>query len=669
MTLSGMIVVMKRFITLLYLPISFIYLEIVFRISNHLNTSISNIVIICCFNLFVSILLTIIYSLFNSKISKILTGFTLLALGVFYSVQLCLNNLYGFYLQFSLLGLSDQVGAFASGIGDIIYKNGLGIISLLLPFIIYIFVSLKFKDSKLDKHDNLQLIVIASIALFLFCINVFSLNNGFYYNIYKNLNVSQSINNMGILNSLFMDTYKVISGNKGEIVINNNDDEPQEEEPIEVEDIEVEIVYDYNNLDIDFDSAIENSSGRLKTMDEYFASLSGSKQNEYTGYFEDKNLILFMAESFNEIAVSKDLTPTLYSLIHNGFEFTDYYTPTILSTIGGEFMELTGLYADGGVLSTWRSGRDYFPMGLANMFKDKGYTTYAYHDSDYRFQDRNVYLESIGFDNFLGCWNGLDERMSCSIATWPAKDSDMIKVTVDDYINDDKFMVFYASVSGHGDYSFSKQANYSYSIAQIYEQEVRDYYGDSLSDHVLAYVAGQMELDRALEELINQLKENGRYEDTVIVLCGDHYPYFLDFSEMSALAGYERDSQIECNSSNLIIFNPEMEKVVVDKPACTMDVLPTIYNLFGIDYDSRLIIGNDILSTDDGLVITENYSWVTDYGKYYANSRTFEATKPLEGISEEEYVAKINEIVSNKTTLSYYLISQDYYRHIWEYIK
>ena len=87
-----------------------------------------------------------------------------------------------------------------------------------------------------------------------------------------------------------------------------------------------------------------------------------------------------MAESFNEVAVSKELTPTLYKLANSGFVFDNFYTPTIYSTIGGEFQELTGLYAQSlDVLSKFRSGKISFPEGIATKFKSENYNTYAYH--------------------------------------------------------------------------------------------------------------------------------------------------------------------------------------------------------------------------------------------------------------------------------------------------
>ena len=145
-------------------------------------------------------------------------------------------------------------------------------------------------------------------------------------------------------------------------------------------------------------------------MHEYFKQEDGTLENEYTNYFKGKNLILFMAESFNEIAVREDVTPTLYQLVNSGFKFNNFYTPTISSTIGGEFQELTGLVAASGFLSSWKSGENAYPFGIATVFQEMGYNTYAYHNHTYTFQSRNKYLASLGFEisgNRLGLGTNL----------------------------------------------------------------------------------------------------------------------------------------------------------------------------------------------------------------------------------------------------------------------
>ena len=406
-------------------------------------------------------------------------------------------------------------------------------------------------------------------------------------------------------------------------------------------------------MNIDFESLINNeSNSTIKMMHEYFNNETGTLQNEYTKYFEGKNLILFMAESFNEIAVRKDLTPTLYKLVNSGFKFNNFYTPTISSTIGGEFQELTGLVAASGFLSPWKSGENYYPFGIATSFKNLGYNTYAYHNHTYTFQSRNKYLASLGFDNFLGCKNGFEERINCN--QWPESDVEMINTTFEDYANSEKpFFTYYVTVSGHGDYGF----NYS-AMSRKHKDEVKDL---DYSEKPLAYLAAQIELDQALELLINKLEEAGILEDTVIALVGDHYPYYLSLDEVNEIASYEKDGTVEINKSNFILWNSAMDTIEIDKVGSQIDVLPTIYNLFGVQYDSRLIIGKDILSTEPGLAIFGNSSWVSDKGTYFSSSNKFVAKD--EEVSDD-YIKYMNNVVSNKIIMSKYIMTNDYYRKV-----
>ena len=649
-----------KYKTTIYLILSFIYYEIVFRIFNNLSYFNKNFLLVIVFSILIGSLLSTAFSILSKKYHNLLLYITLFICSVYYSVQLCLSNFYGFYFSLSLIHLSDQVGDFAKDAVNVVLANSVGILFLLLPFIFALFFFRKYEHHPWDKKELTLNLIITQISLFLYCLLIFMPfnRNSIYNRIYKSKNMSIKINELGVINSFLIDASNNMFGHSSTIIV---DDKP-------VDDVVHEDIF--NVIDFDFEKANENTNNNtIKDLNNYFVSQKGSKQNQYTGYFKNKNLIYIMAESFNEIAVNKDLTPTLYKMIHSGFEFNDFYSATILSTIGGEFMELTGMYADYDVLSIWRDGSNSYPMGLANSFKKQGYSTFAYHDSQYNFQDRDTYLNSIGFDNYEGCGNGLESKMECRMNAWPPYDSDMIDGTINDYINKNKFMVFYATVSGHGDYGFNtNDTTLNSHVSTKYEQLVRDYYKDqSFNDHILAYVAGQIELDRALEKLLNHLERADKLDDTVIVLCGDHYPYYLEFDEMSKLAGYQRDYQIECNSSNLIIYNSRMHKISIDKPSCTMDILPTVYNLFSIPYDSRMIMGKDILSDEEALVILNNGSWVSDYGKYYANEARFEASKQIE--DEENYITGMNDKVNNRMLLTYYIMTNNYYDYIWNFKK
>ena len=643
---------LKKINVILICFIIFLYLELVFRLFT--DNSIFNISLlyISLYNLFLAILISFLVSFGNNKINKIIFFICLGIICFLYGLELCVFKMFGFYFDLSLFGATDQVLTFYSDGIKVVLQNIVGLIFIFLPFIILLIFNKYFAIRKIDwKYSLIKLgASVIVFIIFLLCLNINKNNINSAQELYYRVNNNElNIKMFGVLNSLRIDFKRSIFGYDIEIDIldnghNNLDNNDENEE---------EIKYEYNNLDIDFDNLIANeSNSTIKTMHEYFKNETGTLQNAYTKYFEGKNLILFMAESFNEIAVREDLTPTLYKLVNSGFKFNNFYTPTISSTIGGEFQELTGLVAASGFLSPWKSGENYFPFGLATAFQDLGYNTFAYHNHTYTFQSRNKYLAALGFDNYLGCRNGLEDRINCN--QWPESDVEMIKTTFADYKDSEEpFMVYYVTVSGHGDYGF----NYS-AMARKHKDEVANI---NYSEKPLAYLAAQIELDKALELLIENLEKNDLLEDTVIALVGDHYPYYLSLDEVNEIASYKKDSVIEINRSNFILWNSEMETVEVDKVGSQIDVLPTIYNLFGVNYDSRLIIGKDILSTEPGLAIFGNSSWVSDKGSYFASTNKF---VPKDEEVDEEYIKYMNKVVSNKITMSKYIMTYDYYRKV-----
>ena len=618
-----------------------LYLEFVFEFLLFDTYTKSTIINIFLFSFIISLLITIITGLFNKKINKIFNYIIYGLLGFYFSLQFILKKVFGFFFSFDLFKLSDQVLKFGRETILSILRNFHFVILLFLPLIIFIIFRKKinFERSKLVNYLSYLGLLIISFTLFILNINSQKeVENSIYY-LYTSIN-DTSLNNekLGVINSGILDAYRTVFGfdESVQTVINiDNGDDVFE--------------YDYNKIDIDFDS-LETNNSDIKKINNYMSSIEPTKQNKYTGIFEGKNLIYIVAESFNEIGVREDLTPTLYKLVNSGFKFNNYYSSNNLSTIGGEFLALTGLYADSSILPIWRKGVNYFPYGLANVFKNLGYKTYAYHDHYYNFQDRNKYLKSLGFDNYKACYNGLETKIKCNI--WPEFDTEMIKATTDDYLNsDDPFMVYYMTVSGHLEYNFYNEA------AKKHASEVKSL---PYSDRVRAYLATQIELNDALELLINTLEEKGKLDDTVIVLLADHYPYGLTVNEINEASSYKKDGIIGVNNSNLIIWNSKMKTVEVDKVGMSIDVLPTVYNLFNIKYDSRLFAGSDILSSREGIAIFSNRSWVTDKGKYFGSDNNFVKNEDV----DENYIKNINIIMNNKISISKLIVKNDYYNYL-----
>lgn len=581
----------------------------------------------------VGLLFSLISNLIPKKVNKTLFHIFNFLICFYYGASIIVKKTFDTNISLNVLSLSKNFTGNFTGLTFSVLANSINIIILvIIPFVLGVLLRNKLENNFSYKTF---LCLLLSYVLFLVSLNTNTYN--LYFNKYNN---NQNVLNFGVMPSLFIDSYKYLTGFKESVEV--NEEEVIEETP----------TYE-RQIDESIDLDIKSNDETINNLNDYIKSQSGTYTNEYTGLFEGKNLIYIMAESFDGYMVNEELTPTLYKLIHNGFYFSNYYSPTNLSTIGGEFSLLTGLLPDLQCLNTqWIQDNNgyvnYFPYGLGTLFKDKGYSTFAYHDYLYDFQSRDKYLSSLGFDNYEACYSGLEEKMACDI--FPTSDLEMINATIDDYIDEHKFMVYYATVSGHGEWGFGYN-----DMAEKNKDRVEslDY-----SDTVKAYIAANLELEDALASLVNKLEEAGKLDDTVIVLAADHHPYFMSNENVSEMAGKELD-KFELYRNNLIIYNSNVKHAQINKVCNTIDVLPTTLNLFGIKYDSRLMVGKDILSNSDGLVIFADYSWISDKGRWDSITNTFTG----EDVSDD-YISNITSSVSNKYVVSKNILIYDYYKLI-----
>ena len=275
--------------------------------------------------------------------------------------------------------------------------------------------------------------------------------------------------------------------------------------------------------------------------------------------------------------------------------------------------------------------------------------TKAYHDHTYDYYHRDVSHPNMGYD-YKGVGNGLEIA-----TTWPESDLEMMEVTVPEYINEPKFHVYYLTVSGHMNYNFEGNM-----MAQKNRGAVQHL---DLSEPSKAYLACNIELDKAMENLLAQLEAAGKLDNTVIMLSPDHYPYGLEKQYIDELAGHVVEENFELYKSNLILWSGSMEQpVYVDKLCSSVDILPTLLNLFGVEYDSRLLMGRDILSTSPGMVLFSNASFMTEYGMY--NSVTEEWMPASDAVVSDDYVESMKKVTNNKFKVSSKILDYDYYAHI-----
>lgn len=629
--------------------LSILYLELVIKqiyFGNIFNIGILYTII---FLIPIVIIFTFLTKAFNKIVNKIIFIFLMLLISIYFEVQYIFFKLFSTPFSFSTIGLADQAADFTNIIFDTIKANLATFLLILIPlFISLIFIN-KINTKRYTKTTAFTIFtmfIITYCSTFIFLIPNKDKSDSAYYIYTKDSDINKIIDTFGIITYTKIDIKRQIFGYEMSVL------EESYVEPIIENEGEQTIVYNDNVLNIDFASKQTNNN-EINTLNNYFSNAMPSKQNEYTGIFKDKNVIFILAEGFNEVAVDPNRTPTLYKMVNGGFVFNNFYSPVFLSTTGGEFQATTGLIPTQETLKLWKSEKPNLSFGLGNAFGKLGYSVQSYHNWTYTYYKRNETMKTLGFYNYLGCGNGLEQRMNCR---WLPSDIDMINVTADDYLNKEKFATYYVTVGGHSPY------NKNDNIARKYIDQLND---TNYSEPVKYYLASQIELDKMLEQLINKLTETGKLKDTVIALVGDHYPYTLTIDQMNEVSTYPKDGIVEVNRSNFILWNSEItEPIIVDKVGSQIDVLPTLLNLFGIEYDSRLIMGKDILSTYEGLAIFSNRSWVSDYGTYNATTRQFtlKEGKQLENINE--YVKRINNRVANSFNISKMIIDNNYYEHV-----
>lgn len=641
---------MKKLNLLIYYILFIVYEELIFSCLVY-KTFPTSLWLIILFSIPIAVILNLITSVFKPKINKFLTYIITIAFIMLFSAQIVYYSMYEAIISFFSMMHGGQITEFMEAIIDVVLRNWYGIALFALPLVILIVLSKKkvllFERNSLKEIAIKMTSVVVVHLVALLCVNFINTNMMYSNkNLYYNIHIPKvTANRMGLLTTMRLDLQRFIFGFEEKLSVETSTTPVEEEEN------------SYNVTYIDFDKLIQNEENNtIKEMHEYFSSQEASKKNKYTGMFKGKNLIVLVGESFSSLAIREDLTPNLYKLYKEGFQFDNFYTPIFpVSTADGEYITDTSLIPKEGVWSFLKVAGNYMPYSYPNVFEKQGYSSNAYHNHTATYYERDKYIETMGYNSYLAVGTGLEDRMDTS--NWPNSDYEMVKTTMDDYINNEKFMAYYMTVSGHMNYT--KIGN-----MMVYRNwdQVKDL---PYSHKAKSYLAANIELDKAVGELIRRLEEAGKLEDTVIVISGDHYPYGLTLEEINELSTFERDDKFEKYRMPFLIWSGSMkEPIKVEKIGSSLDVLPTVLNLFGAEFDSRLLIGRDILSDTEPLVIFSDRSFITDKGRYNAVTGEFIAN---EGTTVEEgYVDKINTIIYKKYQMSRLILENDYYKHIFK---
>ena len=662
----------------IFFPLALLHHELLLRAFDTQNAFFrGTLVMVVLFSIATGLLLSLLVNLLhNRRLAQVL----MLVVTALWTLLLCVEYCCRSYFKsyFSVGFICTMTGNVVTGFGSTIP----GIVAQRLPFIIAALLPLALcillRKRIVTEHrmSKWSLLFVTAVSVIFLLIGEGLARWGTYGDSYTyNFQTDAAVSQFGLHTAVRLEAeYALFGTPQPKLELPTQKDEP-DDTPDDPPAATTPVEYGYNALDIDFQALADSASdSTLRSMAQYFGSLTPSKKNEYTGLFQGKNLVLITAEAFSPWFISRELTPTLYKLTHEGFVCENYYQPGWgQSTTGGEYAVMTGLLPTwvGSNVSFYASANDDMPFALGNQLRALGYRTGAYHDNIYNYYNRDKTHPNLGYD-YQGVGSGLTMTEDGS---WPYSDLEMVQNTIGDYIDGyvsdgTPFHVYYMTVSGHGSYGWG------HALAAKNRAKAQAAYPNA-STQVQSYVAANLELENALTYLLEQLEAAGIAEDTVICMSADHYPYLLAepetdyYNELRGVVDSERDTDRYRNA--LVLWCGGMENAVtVTEPCSAVDIVPTLSNLFGLEYDSRLLSGRDVLDKDYDagsasgsipLVIlptSSGNSWATAAGVFEASTRTFNA-RP--GVTvEEDYVSRVNNIVALQYNYAQQLIARDYYR-------
>ena len=448
-------------------------------------------------------------------------------------------------------------------------------------------------------------------------------------------------------------------------VMNKSDNDKD----LPLENIDVDVVSEYNAFDIDYNNLdVEAEDGELRNVNLFVSQRKASKKNEYTGIFKGKNLILICAEAYSQYFVDEKLTPTLYRLTNSGFKLNNYYVPSFGGgTISGEYAFLTGLIPVDVTQCMKDTVSNNMCFTLARVLKEEGYITGAYYSDNYKQNDRNIiYKENLGFDKYLADFNGLEKVVKSKPIN-----QELLKDTFETYSEDDPFCMYYMIRCGSTFYNDSSALEIKKNI-----ERVEDAIGDKYPEQVLNYICHQLYLEDSLANLVSELDKKHMLDNTVICLTADHYPYGLNnkifddgINYLPYLYGKEEFDYFDEDRSMPIIWSGSLENKYkglskeINEPTSSIDLLPTILNLFGVNFDSRLIAGRDIFSDAEAIVMYNDGSYITKRGKYVSKRKKFFANDGED--VDKEYIDKYIDYTNGLILYSEYVNKVDYYDYIF----
>lgn len=616
-----------------------------------------------------SLFISLISSYFNKIVSKLFKIIFSVVITFYVFVEVGLYNYIGFYMG---IGNSEQGTKTLDYIADFFKSLKPTYYLLLIPLILIILYYclvdkklLKFEEKKKSKRVGYKkliptIITVCLIVVFSFlyyCTLVIpgmqnklqTIKNTSLFKYPENSNLSVSQFGVLVYGITDINSYIFnITVDDVELSVNSGNNKDKEE------------ITDYSRTidDTSWNMLIENeTNSTYNKLNNYFINRDITSKNEYTGIFKDKNLIVILLESVNEIAINEEYFPNIYKIYSEGISFTNNYSPrNNCSTGNNEMTVMTSLYSINNTCTANKYKRNEYFEAIFNMFNNYGYTTTSYHSYTDKYYSRHTIHPNMGSSKFYGV-EDLGMEYDEKYEEWPS-DLTFFEKAMPYFVKEDKFMAFMTTVTTHQTYNVPSTLGDKY--VDLFENT-------EYSKTVKRYLSKMTELDKALGYMLDELESQGKLEDTVIALFADHYPYGLTNAQINSILDYDVNVRQEVDRTPMVIYNSEIEPVKVEKYTSLVDLLPTLLNMFDIDYDPRLYMGNDIMDEDYfGRVQFVDGSWQDSVGFYKATNGKFIETNDEGKTYTTDEILEINSEISLKQKMSSLAIKNNYFKYLYD---
>ncbi|MBQ8891700.1 MAG: sulfatase-like hydrolase/transferase [Bacilli bacterium] len=647
---------------ILVILIPFFLIELIFKCVSHQYLIDVSILRILLSSIIISSILAFLELFLKPKNRKTINLIFMLVITIYSFVQVGFHNFIGVYIS---INVSSQAKAVASYIFDFFksfyWYYYLLFIPIILLFTYYKLIERKILKISIDNNFNKTKALLQLICILLI--------GGFGYNLSINLDVFQNKLQTISNKDLFTNPSNPSIAIKqfgislyGILDVKNIF--------IKSDTIVVESNYSYSHdtsnkiLDTDWLELIEKEENPvLNNLNEYFINNKINEKNSYTGLFEDKNLIVILMESVNDIFINPELYPNFYKLVSNGYYFENNYSPrNSCATGNNELSGMIGLYSIYDKCTANTYSTNLYPESMFNLFNNKGYKTTSMHDYTERYYARREIHTNMGSKKYYDV-DDLKIAHNTKDEEW-ASDEDFMKEVVkilNGYKEDERFMTWLTTVTSHQPYGSSV-----YGDKYLYLLNDSKYANYDIK--LKRYMSKLKVLDDGLGVLLEGLKSQNKLDDTVIVLYGDHYPYGLSNNILKEALPYSIEEKYEAERVPFVIWSSDTEGTKFSQYTSYVNILPTIANLFNLDYDSRYYVGDDLFSnTYQSMTIFADSSWKNEIAFYDAS--TSDITYYGKGTYSIDDLIKINEMVENKIKYSNLAIQHDYFNYLYQNLK